>query len=511
MLNGSIYQRYAAFTIVEDRGFRNFVQMLNPSYQLPSRKYLSSTLLPAMYEEKYTEVENLIKNLQQNVTLTTDSWTSRNAESFIAVTTHFVSEDFRAKSVLLECCSFPVQHTSANLATELNRVVTTWGLESKILLPISDNAPNITKAIKEDLAWKHFGCYAHTINLIIQDGLKIVSPVVTKIRTLVAHFKRSTNACYKLIEVQRQVGKNPKKLIQDVTTRWNSTFYMLDRVLELEYEVRTTMALLNVNNLPIISIGEWQLLQQLRMCLKPMEEVTKIISGEKYVTLSSVIILTKGLENIYINMKNEDLLPLIQSLVEQVLKGLSDRLGDLENSQTLLVSSFIDPRFKNVGFTSDHVAERAKQLVIKLVTRKISQSASKSKETKQFLSTSTDDNTENRSAGQPSVWGHFEKKAATFSSKTIVPATSRAIIEVQRYLEEDLADRNEDPLQWWRDHSYNYPHLSKVVIEKFGTVATSVPCERIFSKSGQLISERRSRLSVNKVEKLMFLNANSEL
>ncbi|CAH1114809.1 unnamed protein product [Psylliodes chrysocephalus] len=40
------------FTIVEDQGFRNFVQMLNPSYQLPSRKYVSNTLLPAIYEEK---------------------------------------------------------------------------------------------------------------------------------------------------------------------------------------------------------------------------------------------------------------------------------------------------------------------------------------------------------------------------------------------------------------------------------------------------------------------------
>lgn len=38
--------------------------------------------------------------------------------------------------------------------------------------------------------------------------------------------------------------------------------------------------------------------------------------------------------------------------------------------------------------------------------------------------------------------------------------------------------------------------------------ATSVPCERIFSKTGQIISERRNRLSHNKVEKIIFLNAN---
>ncbi|CAG9837947.1 unnamed protein product [Diabrotica balteata] len=131
-------------------------------------------------------------------------------------------------------------------------------------------------------------------------------------------------------------------------------------------------------------------------------------------------------------------------------------------------------------------AERAKEFNIKLVTQK-------SKETTQSPFTFTDDNTENRSA-----LGHFEKKAV--KKRIIISATSRARIKVQQYLEEDILNRNEDPLQWWSDYSYNYPHLSKVVTEKFGMVATSAPCESIFSKSGQLlISGRRSRLSVNKV------------
>ncbi|VEN41952.1 unnamed protein product, partial [Callosobruchus maculatus] len=34
------------FSVVEDYGFRRFVGILNPSYQLPSRKTISNTLLP---------------------------------------------------------------------------------------------------------------------------------------------------------------------------------------------------------------------------------------------------------------------------------------------------------------------------------------------------------------------------------------------------------------------------------------------------------------------------------
>nr|CAI5817744.1 unnamed protein product [Callosobruchus analis] len=481
------------FSIVHDQGFKNFVQLLNPSYQLPSRKYISNTLLPALYEEKYNCVQKLVSDIQ-SATLTTDCWTSMNTESFIAVTVHFISEDLQAKSVLLECCSFPKAHTSVNLVTELNRIVTLWELESKILLAVKNNAANIKRAVKEDLSWKHFGCYAHTINLVVQDGLKLVSPVLTKVRALVAHFKRSTTTSGKLMDIQRQAGKEPKKLLQDVEARWNSTFYMLDRILDME-EVRTVMALLNVNNLPVVLVEGWAFLRQLRKCLKPMEEITKIISGQKYVTLSSVIILTKGLENIYRGMDKESVM-------------------EVENSKTLLVFTFIDPRFKNVGFSCARVAERAKQLVISLVVQKINELTFKTKEIQvppDCITTETDTALRNSSEETPSIWGQFEKQAGSLSFKTTAPATFKAITEVQLYLEQELLERDGDPLKWWRDHSSNYPNLSKVVIEKFGTVATSVPCERVFSKSGQLISERRSRISSSKVEKLMFLNVNSEL
>lgn len=43
-----------------------------------------------------------------------------------------------------------------------------------------------------------------------------------------------------------------------------------------------------------------------------------------------------------------------------------------------------------------------------------------------------------------------------------------------------------------------------------GIVATSVPFERIFSKTGQIINDRRTRLQPNKVKQLIFLNANDK-
>lgn len=46
-----IVKQYCPFTIVESDEFRKFVQTVNPGYSLPSRKTISSRLIPELYEK----------------------------------------------------------------------------------------------------------------------------------------------------------------------------------------------------------------------------------------------------------------------------------------------------------------------------------------------------------------------------------------------------------------------------------------------------------------------------
>lgn len=39
-------------------------------------------------------------------------------------------------------------------------------------------------------------------------------------------------------------------------------------------------------------------------------------------------------------------------------------------------------------------------------------------------------------------------------------------------------------------------------------IATSVPCERVFSRAGQVVTEKRSRLTTSKISQILFLNHN---
>lgn len=66
--------------------------MLAPGYVLPSRKTVTNSILPQLYESTIEIIKNKLKNVTP-ICLTTDTWTSINNESYIAITAHFINEE----------------------------------------------------------------------------------------------------------------------------------------------------------------------------------------------------------------------------------------------------------------------------------------------------------------------------------------------------------------------------------------------------------------------------------
>ncbi|KAK1907018.1 putative AC9 transposase [Dissostichus eleginoides] len=64
-------------------------------------------------------------------------------------------------------------------------------------------------------------------------------------RQLVGYFRTSTLAKEKLVLVQKQLGRPTLKLLQEVETHWNSTFHMLQCLVDLREPVGAALASLN--------------------------------------------------------------------------------------------------------------------------------------------------------------------------------------------------------------------------------------------------------------------------
>jgi len=303
-----------------------------------------------------------------------------------------------------------------------------------------------------------------------------------------------------LDKYQQNSGIVPKKITQDIATHWNSTYYMLCRFVELENAIKATLAILETN-LITLSSDQWKLCKELCVVLKPFEEVTKVVSGENYMSASLVIILYKGLKDVTDKMYFNSFDINTTQVIFELQNGLQKRFSNLEMSNTLTMCTFLDPRFP----LSENTATETKNNIINATTQ-IAKNKSDNLQD-QIAITPTNNTLVERD--EFCIWNSFDTTPSRIAPQAT--NTPKGIIEVNRYIDEALLLRTGDPLKWWKEHGYNYPNLSILARQKCCSMATSVPCKRVFSKAGFVFNERRSRLKPAKVNQILFLNHHYKL
>ena len=123
-------------------------------------------------------------------------------------------------------------------------------------------------------------CAAHSLQLVVHEGLlsqRSVADAVAVGRKIVGHFKHSDLAYSRLEDIQLQINQPTKRLQQDVQTRWNSTFYMIQSLVE---QKRALGIYASEYDLPDNFItSQWTLLEKTASVLGPFEELTRRVSS----------------------------------------------------------------------------------------------------------------------------------------------------------------------------------------------------------------------------------------
>lgn len=480
------------YNTVEKEDFQYLMKTTVPLYKIPGRKTITSLM-----QQKYELLSNIMKdklNTIDHLCLTTDIWTDTlNTKSYLGVTAHFTSGG-KLLSIAIGVTELTERHISEYLGQWLLHICIEWHIKTNnIVAIVTDNAPNIVKAINDTFGkGKHLPCFAHTLNLVATTLLKDndqVEAFCEKVKTLVTFFKHSVAAADELRKHEM------KKLIQNVPTRWNSTFYMLERFIELSE--RISLILLKFPKAPpMLTPSELQLAKEIVQVLSPIEAATKEISGEHYITGSKVIPLISCLKNKITNLHANLTSNVTIKLLESLSANINVRFGNVEQISILAVSTILDPRFKRLHF-SNHIA--CSQAINK-IARQI--------QNLNDIDTPNEENivlTENATSSS-NIWSFHEDLA----SKTKLAHEKHDDIptDLKHYLNQPTIGLTEDPLHYWYN-IYNtiYPSLTAIAKQYLPVMATSVPSERLFSKAGNIITEDRNRLTPEHLQHLLFLNS----
>ncbi|CAD7079669.1 unnamed protein product [Hermetia illucens] len=464
-------------SVVENEGFQYLMKLVAPLYKIPSRRTFDELL-----DKKYEFVSNMLKEKLsgiQYICLTTDVWTeTHQTRSFLGVTAHYVSndtDDLKLQGVTLGVYELEERHTGENLAQKLKEICTKWNIKDDVVIAVvTDGGSNMIKAV--ELAFdkkRHTYCFAHLLNLLAQksiESLPQLKSLLEQVKTIVSWFRSSVIGSDELRK--RTVNSTEKTLIQSVSTRWNSTYYMVERFREI------VSSIINFNTTapPMITAKDVVFLQDFVLLFKPIEVATKEACGEKFVTS------TKSLKN-------------------NIFAEWNKRFLNIEHNQLFATATILDPRFKNLHFDD--------KAALGSVIRKLSNELRK-----ELIESESDSDAPSHSSGSKAYgtiiikWfrklGNLEKKSRIveeLDTPNSIPA------EFSVYLKQPVVRLKDSPFEVWTEIVHKDSSLLKMVKKYLCVMATSVPSERVFSASGNIANCKRSCLLGEKLHKLLFLKS----
>ncbi|KAL3987993.1 male-specific lethal 1 [Sarotherodon galilaeus] len=357
----------------------------------------------------------------------------------------------------------------------------------------------------------HVKCFAHTLNLASQRALNLpaVARVLGRVRRITGFFNRSTVANHALEQKQKMLKLPTHKLKTDICTRWNSAYDMLQRFLEQQPVICAVLLSPKVrkSSTDIFTLNEMDIgnTEEIVRALKSMQVATTVMSEEKNPTLS-----------------------LVAPLLAQLLHDSQDNIGDTAlkryastvERNTLHTASALDPRFKTLPFLS---LEERQETYARVVAEAITLQEEKRQQP----------------ISEPEAHEHHEKpdEAEQNPRHPLIPAKMRkscgltdllgqtygdvgappkslsapAEEEVKRYQEVTPLALTLDPLSWWKSHEQVYPFLATLAKRYLCIPGTSVSAERVSSTAGDIVTAKRSTLTSEHVDQLLFLSKNADI
>ena len=117
--------------VVESSRFEKFVKVLDPQYCLPTRKHLSTTLLQKKYINLKAQTIDHLKGVN-TVNLTIDLWTNMQMRSYLGITAHYITAEWKLEQVMLACNRVRGRHTAENILMWYEEIISEFNIAEQV-------------------------------------------------------------------------------------------------------------------------------------------------------------------------------------------------------------------------------------------------------------------------------------------------------------------------------------------------------------------------------------------
>lgn len=504
--------------MVEHVGFKVFVKNLQPLFELVTMNKIEADCLE-IYEKEKQKVFEVLDKLPGRISLSIDAWAGSGDVRYFCLAAYFIDESWQLKKKILNFVSVDSSHTDDMQADVIMTCLMDWDIDRKLFSMTFDGSSSdfFVLRIRDRLSQNRFlygngqlfevRCVATVLNQMVQDTLEALGEVIHKIRESIRYLKSSQAMLEKFNKLAQQESIETEKCLSlDNSSRWDSTY----RMLEVALEYKSTFSLLREEDQLFTvcpSDVEWERAGAVTGFLNVFLEIMNDFSQSRYPTANIYFPLICDIHLKLIGWcKSSD--DYISSLALK-MRSKFDEYWD-KCSLGLAVAAFLDPRFKMklveyyfpqiYGSTSleriDEISSRIKALY-------------NEHSIGSPLSTLHHGQAWQVGGGSGSLSGPGnDAKDRLVGFDKFIDETSQSDgtkTDLDKYLEEPLFPRNVDfnVLNWWKVHTPRYPILSMMARNVLGAPMSRVLSESVFDMGGKVLDRDRSSLSAATLQALM--------
>ncbi|XP_055814442.1 zinc finger BED domain-containing protein RICESLEEPER 1-like [Solanum dulcamara] len=392
------------FRFVEKEGFKNFMKKTQPLFRVPSRRTVTRDCYQVFGEERQKFMKYLKETSPRVVTSHKGDEMARWISKCLL--------DWKLEKII----TITVDNASSNdvMVKELHKQMVNWGSNMKCGNHL------------------HVRCMAHILNLIVQDGMKEVGPSIKRVRQMVKYVRQSPARIRKFKECCELKNIDSKKsLCLDVSTRWNSTYLMLDAAQHFE------------SAFDYFDLEDGGLSTYLANHVCEDGSVSGVLESDDWQKVSGSLYVTSAGHFEDIVELHNHLREYPRNKLEYVGDALEDMFGDEKGSEikdemvTYMKSMFEEyvAKFSNVSRRPSTLSDLSGQ--------------------------TSDSSISNTSTKSTKVRNRIQMKRNKLDGTGLGSKS-----ELERYLSEELEptddDDNFDILSWWKVHSPRYKILSEM-------------------------------------------------